>query len=254
VRAALFGALPLSRRWQHAAMTPNPVRTWRTRALAALLAALLCAPTAARGPEPVASLRAQEAASCLPGEQRLWPDGRDRPDGVAAVHIVYRHAGAPRGFDEGTVLAALQRAARAWSACGIPAQVIGEEAATLEVTPPVVVLWSEAESRGQFALANLTHRRLAMSAAMYTLLAQRNPAHPAVQTLQMTLSHELGHFYGLVAHSRRCIDVMSYYTDAAGQTCSTRDGRSYKSAPEYRALLPTACDIARCQAINGTAR
>lgn len=237
-------------------MFSNPVRARQALALAlaAVLAGLLCAPAAARGPEPVASLRAQEAATCLPGEQRLWPDGRDRPAGVAAVNIVYRHRGAPRQFDEATVLAAVQRAASAWSACGIPARVLGEEAASIEPTPPVVVLWSEAESRGQFALANFSQRRLAMSAAMYTLLAQRNPRHPAVQTLQMTLSHELGHFYGLVAHSRRCIDVMSYYTDAAGQTCSTRDGRSHLSAPEYRALLPTACDIARCQALNGAVR
>lgn len=208
----------------------------------------------AGSPEAPPSLREQEAASCLPGEQRLWPDGRDRPAGVKALALVYRHAGAPPQFEEAAVLAALQRAAAAWSTCGIPARVLGEEAAALEPTPPVVVLWSEPESRGQFALANLTHRRLAMSAAMYQLLAQRNPRHPAVQTLQMTLSHELGHFYGLVAHSRRCIDVMSYYTDAAGQSCSTRDGRSYRSVPEYRALLPTACDIARCQALNGTAR
>lgn len=220
-----------------------------------LLLLLLPAAAPARGPEAqrlsTAELRAQEQASCLPGELRTWPDGRDRPAGVSAIAIVYRHAGAPPQFDEATVLAALQQAARAWSACGIPAQVLGEEAATLEATPPVVVVWSEPGSRGQFALAHLSQRRLAMSAAMYALLAQRNPRHPAAHTLQMTLSHELGHFYGLVAHSRRCIDVMSYYTNATGQTCSTRDGRSFRSAPEYRALLPTACDIQRCRALNG---
>lgn len=225
------------------------------RALLAGLALLLGSPAQARGPEPAPlpthELRAQEQASCLPGEQQLWPDGRDRPAGVDRIAIVYRHAGAPPQFDEATVLGAVQRAAQAWSACGIPAHVLGEEAAALEATPPVVVVWSEAESRGQFALAHLAQRRLAMSAALYALLAQRNPRHPAAQTLQMTLSHELGHFYGLVAHSRRCIDVMSYYTNATGQTCSTRDGRSFRSAPEYRALLPTACDIQRCRALNG---
>ena len=52
-------------------------------------------------------------------------------------------------------------------------------------------------------------------------------SNPAGQILQMVLSHETGHFFGLMAHSRRCIDVMSYYTDAQGQTCSTRDGGSF---------------------------
>jgi len=217
----------------------------------ALALALPCGMAEARTETFTPSLREQEMASCQAGELRTWPDGQDRPAGTAAVHLVYRHSGAPPGMDEATVLGTLQRAARAWSACGIPAEVLGEAAATLQSSPPVVVQWNEAETRGNFALANLTQRRLALSAAMFKLLAERNPRHPAVQTLQMAVSHEMGHFFGLVAHSRRCIDVMSYYTDPEGRTCSTRDGRSYKTAPEYRALLPTACDIARCKAVNG---
>jgi hypothetical protein len=47
------------------------------------------------------------------------------------------------------------------------------------------------------------------------------------------------------------VDVMSYYDNGKGDTCSTRDGGSYKALPEYRSLLPTACDIARCRAVNG---
>jgi hypothetical protein len=86
---------------------------------------------------------------------------------------------------------------------------------------------------------------------MFGLLARRNPRHPAAETLQMAISHEMGHFFGLMAHSRRCVDVMSYYDNGKGDTCSTRDGGSYKALPEYRSLLPTACDIARCRAVNG---
>jgi predicted Zn-dependent protease with MMP-like domain len=118
----------------------------------------------------------------------------------------------------------------------------------------VVVQWNELETRGNFALANLSARTLSLSAAMFKLLAQRNPRHPAAQTLQMAVSHEMGHFFGLMAHSRRCIDVMSYYDNGHGEVCSTRDGRSPKAVVEYRALLPTACDIARCKAVNGPPR
>jgi predicted Zn-dependent protease len=86
---------------------------------------------------------------------------------------------------------------------------------------------------------------------MFKLLAARNPRYPAHETLQMVISHEMGHFWGLMAHSKRCVDVMSYYDTPSGEVCSTRDGRSYMTLPEYRALLPTACDIARCRSING---
>lgn len=67
----------------------------------------------------------------------------------------------------------------------------------------------------------------------------------------MTVSHEMGHFLGLVAHSRRCVDVMSYYDDGKGQQCSLRDPAALRAHVEYRASLPTACDIQRCRAANG---
>jgi hypothetical protein len=196
--------------------------------------------------------RAQEMASCLPGEAATWPDGSDRPAAGDAVRLVYRHAGASPLFDEAMVVAVLQRAAAAWSSCGIPAEVITEDAARrVNRATVAVVQWSDTETRGNFALAHLGQRTLSLSPAMFQLLTQRNLRHPAVHTLQMSVSHEMGHFFGLMAHSRRCIDVMSYYVDAQGQTCTTRDGGSYRAVVEYRALLPTACDIARCRAVNG---
>lgn len=67
----------------------------------------------------------------------------------------------------------------------------------------------------------------------------------------MTLAHEMGHFLGLLAHSRRCVDVMSYYHDGRGNHCSARELALLKSFVEYRSTLPTACDIQRCRAING---
>jgi hypothetical protein len=203
-----------------------------------------------------AGTREQEIATCLPGENATWADGRDRPAAGGIVRLVYRHAGAPPWFDEALVLAAVQRAAAAWSTCGIPAKVVSEQAALADKDPATlaVVQWNEAETRGNFALAHLGQRTLSLSAAMFKLLAERNPRHPATQTLQMAISHEMGHFFGLMAHSRRCVDAMSYYTNGRGETCFTRDGGSYRSVVEYRSVLPTACDIARCKAVNGTGR
>ena len=216
---------------------------------------LLCAWALATGAQAAAeATRAQEIAQCRPGEIITWPDGQDRPAAPAGLRLVYRHAGAPPWFNEALVLGTVQRAALAWSACGIAAEVITEEAAALSPGLVVWVQWSEAEARGSFALANLAQRSVSLNPAMFALLAQRNPRYPAAQTLQMAISHEMGHFFGLMAHSRRCIDVMSYYDNGHGQACFTRDGGSPKAVVEYRALLPTACDIARCRAVNGLAR
>ncbi len=196
-----------------------------------------------------APVREQEMATCRPGEQTTWPDGRDRPAG-GPVRLAYRHGGAPSRFSADQVRAAVAAAAQAWSACGVPVQVLAGEPEPGDVKT-VVVQWNALETRGNFALANLSQRTLSLSADMFRLLARRNPRHPAADTLQMAISHEMGHFFGLMAHSRRCVDVMSYYVNAQGDACNTRDGGSYKAVPEYRALLPTACDIARCRAVNG---
>ncbi len=194
---------------------------------------------------------AAEAAGCAAGGILTWPDGQDRPAAARQVRLVYRHAGAPPWFDEALVLGAVQRAATAWARCGLPAEVVGEAAAAAEPAGVIVVQWNDAATLGNFALAHLGERRLSLSAAMFRLLAERNPRHPAAQALQMALSHEMGHFFGLIAHSRRCGDVMSYYHDGRGRTCVTSDGSAYRAGVEYRAQLPTACDIARCRAVNG---
>ena len=211
---------------------------------------------ALRNIEASPSLRAQEAQHCLPGELMTWGDGDDRAASRGPLRLIYRHASAPPGFTEAQVLGAVQRAALAWGACGPGAEVVSEAAASLPQTfggapsQVVIVQWSDLGSRGNFGLANLAQRTLSLGPAGFALLATRNPRHPAQQTLQMVISHEMGHFLGLMAHSRRCVDVMSYYDNGRGGVCSTRDGSSYKAVAEYRALLPTACDIARCRALN----
>jgi hypothetical protein len=196
------------------------------------------------------SLRDQEIAQCLPGELATWGDGRDRPLASGPLQLAYRHDEAPPWFSADQVLAVVQRAAQAWSACGIGVQV--QAVAPGARVPPgaVLVLWSDGAAGGHFGLANLRTYSLALGPAAFRTLNQRNPGHPAADTLQMVVSHEMGHFFGLMAHSRRCVDVMSYYDNGQGERCFTRAGRPLPTRGDDRALLPTACDIARCRAVN----
>lgn len=217
---------------------------WAAWAAMATAGALVPAPAAAN-----AATRAAEITSCQAGELATWPDGQDR-HASGPVQLAYTHQGAPAWFSDTQVRQALARAAQAWSACGVPGTLLASDAAL--PAGAVQVAWSDTQTRGNFALADLGQRRLWLSAAMFQLLADRNPRHPAGDTLQMAISHEMGHFFGLMAHSRRCVDVMSYYRFGPDdQACSTRDGGSWRALPEYRATLPTACDIARCQRVNG---
>ncbi len=213
--------------------------------LAWLTCALLAGTAAAQGTQ-----REQEIAQCLPHELQTWPDGRDRAAVAVPLHLAYRHDGAPPWFNAALVLGTVQRAASAWSACGVPVQV--QALHTGQRPPPgaVLVLWSDAASGAHFGLANLRTLNLALGPAAFELLKRHNPGHPAADTLQMVVSHEMGHFFGLMAHSRRCVDVMSYYDNGKGERCFTRDGRQPSARGDDRALLPTACDIARCRALN----
>ena len=224
------------------------------RHLAALAAACLVGAAQAQAqPQAPASPREQEIAQCLPGEVATWADGQDRPVANGALLLAYRHDDAPPWFSAAQVLATVQRAAQAWSACGIGVQV--QAVAPGARVPPgaVLVLWSDGAAGGHFGLANLRTFSLALGPAAFRTLNQRNPAHPAADTLQMVVSHEMGHFFGLMAHSRRCVDVMSYYDNGKGERCFTRDGGMPVGRGDYRALLPTACDIARCRAVNAGA-
>jgi hypothetical protein len=196
------------------------------------------------------SVREKEIAQCLPGEISTWGDGRDRPAVSSPMVFVYRHANAPPWFDEATVVTAITRAANAWEQCGVPARV----AVQADDAPPagaILIQWDEKASIGNFGLANFDQRTLSLGPAAFNLLNTRNPRHDARQTLQMLVSHEMGHLFGLMAHSRRCVDVTSYYSNSAGESCYARDPSQLKSVVEYRSALPTACDIQRCRAANG---
>lgn len=231
-------------------MKPHPqrYRFWRRQLLTALTTGFVVLVSAAE------STREQEIAQCLPGEISTWADGQDRPALTSPLVFVYRHDHAPTWFDQQLVLSKLNKAAAAWSECGVPSRVLlgsGEVGLPAVTAGSILVQWSEEGSRRNFGLANLGERTLSLGPAAFAMLKTRNPAFDASQTLQMVISHEMGHFFGLMAHSKRCVDVTSYYNNGKGDVCSIRGGAKLQPGVEYRALLPTACDIQRCRAANG---
>jgi hypothetical protein len=213
------------------------------------LALLLACPLLLRAAP--ASLREAEIAECRPGEISTWGDGRDRPAIGSPLLFVYSHRAAPYWFSATQVEQALARSLQGWAGCGVPARLLqGENPQNAWRQGAVLVQWNEQGAARNFGLANLGQRTLSLGPAAFELLHERNPGHPAEQTLQMVISHEMGHLFGVMAHSRRCVDVMSYYTGAKGEVCSIRDGSRLAKGVEYRALLPTACDVQRCRAAN----
>ncbi len=196
------------------------------------------------------TLRDQEIASCLPGEIVNWGDQQDRPVAKGSLTFVYEHAFAPDWFEVEQVLKSLRLSAQSWSTCGIGAQVVSSNDTRPAVTDAIRIQWSDTESRNNFGLANLGNKTLSLGPGAFQLLNNRNPAHDARQTLQMVISHEMGHFFGLMAHSKRCVDVSSYYFNGKGEQCHIRGGGKLPPGVEYRSMLPTACDIQRCKMIN----
>ncbi len=197
----------------------------------------------------ISSVRDQEIAQCLPGEITTWGDGQDRAAISSPILFVYQHASSPVWFDQPLVMAAIQRSAQAWSQCGIASRVTRVSNAR-RPTGSVLIQWSEEGSRGNFGLANLGDRTLSLGPAAFQMLQTRRPDFDARSTLQMVISHEMGHIFGVMSHSRRCVDVTSYYNNGQGDTCHIRGGEHLPRGIEYRSDLPTACDIERCRKAN----
>ncbi len=200
------------------------------------------------------SVRAAEIAQCLPGEISTWGDGKDRPAHSTSMVFVYDHVGAPAWFEETQVFGVVQKAAQVWSLCGIPSSVLRQAGQASQALGAVRVQWSAKDSAGNFGLANLGQRTLSLGPEAFALLRKVNPTYDASQTLQMVISHEMGHHFGLMAHSRRCVDVTSYYDNGKGAKCFARDLTQLNTVVEYRSVLPTACDIERCRIANGMQR
>ena len=197
------------------------------------------------------SLRIQEINECRDDEIVTWGDGRDRPASRALLEFTYNPKNSPEWFSADQVLTMVTKASESWAQCGVRTKMIPWNSALEKQSVIIVVKWDEKESGGNIGLANLTRRTLALSPGVFRLLRSRNPRHDARETLQMVISHEIGHFFGLMAHSKRCVDVLSYYDNGKGEACVSRDPLWRQRMVEYRSTLPTACDIKRCRKANG---
>lgn len=228
-------------------MTSRCLRHVFYRFLSLALSVLLCA---ANVPANAQSIRDREIQECWAGEILTWEDGVDRPALNSTLTFAYVPANAPPWFPADLVLELLTKAAAAWSECGIPASAAIWNPNNGRPPGLVLVQWGEKESGGNFGLANLGQGTLSLGPKAFQMLRERNPAHDGAVTLQMTISHEMGHLFGLVAHSRRCVDVLSYYHNGRGEKCVARDAAYAAKGGDYRAVLPTACDIARCRLAN----
>ncbi|MBK6908811.1 MAG: hypothetical protein IPH08_17595 [Rhodocyclaceae bacterium] len=220
----------------------------------AALASLAFAVGVAAAVDP-GEIREAEIRECRAGDLATWGDGRDRPAPSRQMFFAYNPTNAPADFSRDEVVAMVRKAMSGWAACGLQLDW-AEWMPTLEAAPDVRVIgWMPAseDSGGLIGGADFVRRRLLLSPKVFAVLKARNPTLMQ-STLQMTLSHEIGHFLGLVAHSRRCVDVTSYYHDGKGRHCLTENIggiRSVKGVIEYRSDMPTACDIARCRRANG---
>lgn len=194
--------------------------------------------------------RDEEIKSCLPGELKTWKDGLDRPIQQRLVTFTYQPSGQSL-LSSTDVRQMISEAARVWSECGIKVR-LGTDVST-DTTPEnlqVTVKWGSPSMEG-VAHANISSSVLLLSPKIFQILKDKGGESLLKDTLQMTLSHEMGHFLGMMSHSMRCVDVMSYYTSPSGEKCFLRDSNQFYSVPEYRSKLPTACDIERCKRLNG---
>jgi len=204
----------------------------------------------AQQPKADVALRNLEITQCTENEITTWGDGKDQKVSTAALKFFYRHDGAPAWLQHSTVFELVKKSVNAWSKCGIPS-TLDLHYSGFRMTPETILIaWNASRSFGYFGLADLSQHQLHLGAEAFHELNRRNPTNDHIDTLQMVLSHEMGHFYGLMAHSRRCVDVLSYYHDGRGGECQTRYPHLLKKFPEYRSSLPTTCDIQRCKKLN----
>lgn len=199
-----------------------------------------------------AGLRESEINQCLANEIATWNDGgKDGKMLSTSMVYVYDHQGAPEGITEESVLASLTSASIAWDQCGGQNTVILKRDLNASVTGlKITALWSDEDKLGTIGLANITKKTLTLSPEAFVNLRKANANRNLLDTLQMVISHEIGHFQGLTSHSKRCVDVLSYYTNASGEKCTIRNNGVMPTNMEYRSSLPTACDIQRCRASN----
>jgi hypothetical protein len=173
------------------------------------------------------------------------------PVGYATLRFFYNPMLAPEAADEARMAALIANAAGAWSACGIRGEYAGATQEQDAAGGALVFQWYNSDG-----VPVAGYRK---GSTIYLNIAAFQKWHAASakfaqEALQQVISHEMGHAFGVVEHSARCLDVMATYDSFDG--CETRPaanrvledgGRVF----EFKGhLFPTACDIQRCRKVN----
>jgi hypothetical protein len=132
----------------------------------------------------------------------------------------------------------------------VPADEVAEAQPRLALRQPLRVRWLSAQKVSTSGACSTIGCSKCSSNSRACALRPMGSSMRTDTMFRLPLDDEMGHFFGLMAHSRRCVDVMSYYDNGQGERCFTRAGRPLPTRGDDRALLPTACDIARCRAVN----
>jgi hypothetical protein len=204
-------------------------------------------------------LRAKEVAECPDEDMATQTAHGNVPANALAVggrfaslRFAYNPALAPESVPEGRLGGMISAAAQAWSACGIRGEFVGGTQDLAGAANTFVVQWYSSEGvpiagyrKGTTIYLNAGHFE-AMRAHSEVL---------ALDVMQRLISHEMGHAFGLVEHSARCIDVMA--TEDSFDKCDREPAapRPVRDKDRIYAVkgeaFPTACDIKRCRQVNG---
>jgi hypothetical protein len=206
-------------------------------------------------------LREKEVAECSEGEMATQTAHGNVPVNAMAVggrfdslRFAYNPALAPESLPEGRLAGMISAAAQAWSACGVPGQFVGTTQDLTGTGNTFIVQWYNSE--GVPIAGYRKGTTIYLNAGHYQTMRARSEPY-AQDVMQRLISHEMGHAFGLVEHSARCVDVMA--TEDSFDKCD-RDPAAPRLVPDTdkvffvkQQAFPTACDIKRCRVVNGLA-
>jgi hypothetical protein len=206
-------------------------------------------------------LRAKEVAECPEGEMATQTAHGNVPVNAMAVagrfnslRFAYNPALAPESMPEARLGGMISAAALAWSACGIPGQFVGTTQELAGTDNTFVVQWYNSE--GVPIAGYRKGTTIYLNAGHYQTMRAHSEVY-AQDVMQHLISHEMGHAFGLVEHSARCVDVMA--TEDSFDKCDREPAapRTLQDAGKIFFIkgqaFPTACDIKRCRQVNGLA-
>lgn len=173
------------------------------------------------------------------------------PVGYSTLRFFYNPALAPEGVSEAQMAAMIANAGGAWSACGIRGEYAGPTQDLDARDNATVFQWFNSD--GVPIAGYRKGSTIYLNIAVFQKWHSVSPKY-AMEALQQVISHEMGHGYGVVEHSARCIDVMATYDafDKCEQSpVAPRLIEDGDRVFQLRAhTLPTACDIQRCRKVN----